>query len=220
MIACYSFAKFSRQLQFTLSILIYGLSTILLPYLTNVRQYFFLSFCLGFSNAYIDISTNLFVLELFQNHHLNFHIQTVHFSLSIGQTLGPIFLGPFLAASKEDSNQVLTLSSRNDSTQLLNDTLKLIKSNDSRLGERIAELTEIKVPFTIGGSLYVLCAVAMIICWIFDPYKPPKRTVDGKDLDLAKQESKNADELVMPSRTFYIIFVFLVICLNGMYFKC
>lgn len=88
LVALYTLNKFSRQLQYTLSIFIYGIATIFLPYLTKVKQYLILSGFFGFTSSYIDISTNLFVFELFQNQNLNFHVQCVFFCIAIGQTLG------------------------------------------------------------------------------------------------------------------------------------
>ena len=203
LLACYTFTKISRQLQYTLSIFVYGTATILLPYLTDISQYLFLSFCYGFSNAFIDISTNLFIFELFNDYHLNFHVNCVHFCLSIGQTFGPLMLGPFLAASVREQTK-----SSNESSLFLN------YQNSTNLSDEIAKHTNIFIPFTIGGALFVLCSFAMMICWLIDPYIPPDRSIDGKDVDQAKREieTKNKEEeLVIPNRKFYMIFVFLAI---------
>lgn len=65
---------------------------ILLPHSATTGQYLILSACFGFASAYIDLSTNLFVFELFQDSHLNFHVQSVHFCFAIGQTIGRFML--------------------------------------------------------------------------------------------------------------------------------
>lgn len=152
----------------------------------------------GFTNAYIDLSTNLFVFELFQEDRLNLHVQIVHFSLSIGQTVGPLLLGPFLAASREsvqlDHNQ--TIFSNND---------------------MIIQHTAIFIPFTVGGCLFMACSIAMFVCWFIAPYVQPKRIIKGRDIDLAKQNELGSkpDELRIPHRSFYVLFVSLVLCLIG-----
>lgn len=110
-----------------------------------------------------------------------------------------MILGPFLAASNEKS--------------VLNNTV----TNQTVPNDEIVNNTSIFIPFTIGGGLFVLCSIAMLICWIISPYRPPNRTVDGKDIDKAKRDlkSKEENELIVPSQSFYLLFISLVICLNA-----
>lgn len=131
-------------------------------------------------------------------------------------------MGPFLA----DSNR----PTLNETGGLFDTTTAAIDfvtaSNASKtsnallanqtLADEIVQRTAIFVPFTFGGSLFVLCGIAMTACWIFKPYVPPARSLDGKDADRARELQLTECEkecLLMPNRWFYAIFVFLTICL-------
>ena len=76
-------------------------------------------------------------------------MQIVHFSLSIGQVVGPLLLGPFLAYSRKVNNQT--------NNYAMNNFL-----NETKLNSNIAQTTAIKIPFTIGGCLFLMCSLAMV----------------------------------------------------------
>lgn len=109
----------------------------------------------------------------------------------------PQLLGPFLATS--DLNGFVVANGTDS-----------IPSNS---------VSRISVPFAVAGALYLFCAVAMALCWLINPYVAPVRSVNGKDVQRAKkaiESSGTKDELLIPNRTFYAIFVFLAIAFSAL----
>lgn len=122
--------------------------------------------------------------------------KTFHLS-SVPLIQAPQLLGPFLATS--DLNGFVVANGTDS-----------IPSNS---------VSRISVPFAVAGALYLFCAVAMALCWLINPYVAPVRSVNGKDVQRAKkaiESSGTKDELLIPNRTFYAIFVFLAIAFSAL----
>ena len=79
----------------------------------------------------------------------------------------------------------------------------------------IEAVSRISIPFGVAGGLYLFCALSMLLCWLVRPYVPPERSLNGKDVQLARKRIDAADEslpqLLLPSRKFYAIFVCLAV---------
>ena len=107
--AGFSFKLFSRQIQYAVSLLLYGILMITLPLISNVTFYYISSALIGLVSGLIDCTTNLWVFELFSDK-INFHVSIVHFSYSIGQILAPLIIRPYLAnqtnLSIKQSNEI------------------------------------------------------------------------------------------------------------------
>ena len=118
-------------------------------------------------------------------------------------------MGPFLADSNRASLNETGRQFDNTTAQPYFADISIANQTD-----QIAQQTAIFVPFTFGGSLFVFCGIAMTACYIYKAYVPPVRSLDGKDVDRAREELReNEKEILMPNRWFYAIFVCLSICL-------
>jgi hypothetical protein len=83
--AGYTYQKFNRQFQYTVALLVYGLLNIVTPMIRGMPEFATAYALSGISSAYIDIATNVWVLELFADGNVNLFMQTVYFVFALGK---------------------------------------------------------------------------------------------------------------------------------------
>ena len=79
-------ARFSRHLQYSIALGLYGLTSCLLPQLPSLYWFWGAWAVYGGTSAFIDIAVNVWVLELFEMHNVNLHVQFIHLSFSFGKS--------------------------------------------------------------------------------------------------------------------------------------
>lgn len=137
-----TFQKFNRQFQYTVAILVYGVLSIITPMLRGMKAFSFVYALSGCSSAYIDIATNVWILELFANGNVNLFMQTVYFVFALGQIGGPLMLNSYLAPEANITDPVAR-------------------------HQHYVDNSHIQLPFTIGGGLFIFCSIGMALCWLY-----------------------------------------------------
>lgn len=100
---------------------------------------------MGLASAFIDCATNLWAFELFANN-INTHVLIVHFCYSIGSTISPLIIKPFLSNLP-----------RNETHYPDN--------------KEIREATHIQTPFFICGSFFVIASFLTALCYIIKVFR-------------------------------------------------
>jgi MFS family permease len=83
--AGFTMSRYSRHLQYSIALALYGLNTCLLPQLPSLNWFWAAWAIYGGTSAFIDIAINVWVLELFELHNMNLHVQLIHLSFSFGK---------------------------------------------------------------------------------------------------------------------------------------
>ena len=83
-LAGFTYQRYNRQLQYTVALVAYGALTIITPKLNGMDQFSIVNALFGVSSAFIDIATNVWILELFTMGNVNLHMQLVYFVFALG----------------------------------------------------------------------------------------------------------------------------------------
>ena len=83
--AAFTYHWFNRQVQYTLAIFAFGVINILTTQVNGMNQFLILNWFSGCASAFVDIATNVWVLELFSSKNVNLHMQLVYFAYTLGK---------------------------------------------------------------------------------------------------------------------------------------
>lgn len=97
------FCRFNRQIGLVVSLAFAAATMFASPLTGSLTMFTFNMIWSGVANAGIDVATNAWLLEIWQEA-ANPYMQGLHFSYAFGQTLAPLFVEPFLSSSYNSSN--------------------------------------------------------------------------------------------------------------------
>lgn len=93
----------NRQFQFGIHLVLYAVTTIILPFCTSYAFYLVISSAQGFIMAFLSTIPNVWVVELFDKQ-ANTFLQLMHIFYPVGNTLGSLLSAPFVASPNITAN--------------------------------------------------------------------------------------------------------------------
>lgn len=124
------------------------------------------SMCLqGYTFSVFDIVTNGWILDLWREK-CNIYMQTLHFSIALGMTIGPFTLAPFVGLDPSKSQ-----------TEVENAMIKLnatlgpvskVKEEITNGTSTVPSISRFSIPFTIYGIAILLSALIQLWLYYFE----------------------------------------------------
>ncbi|TRY66961.1 hypothetical protein TCAL_09924 [Tigriopus californicus] len=134
-----------------------SLVTALMPFMSHLSIFFFLSFLGGFSGGSLDMGGNVFCLHVWRGLESGPYMHSIHFSFAIGAFLGPLLAVPFLGTNGDQLQEALM--SFNETT--MNQT------------DMIETDTQITIFYPLVGALALLPGLGYLYYGIQDLREQP-----------------------------------------------
>ena len=183
--------KFDFQLQLSLSTICLGVTVIFCPWMPSVYMYYAADFVKNISMSYLDTLSQSYIIALWSSHRLKDPVmQGMHSFWSLGSTLSPFIIIPFLSDLPQDSTphneSTPSLCSMNNSCDEINQIIEGSGQIDKD------EFQAVRYGFGVIGGLIIATSVFDFLGYgIYTSRKINKSVKNTSESDKSKSGISN-----------------------------